>query len=149
MDLVDQVPVGVVHLVEGLVAQDAGVVHHHVDAAEGFDRAAHDVFPVGHRIVVGHRGAAGGADFRHHAVGGGGAGALAMGAAAEIVDHHLRAVAGEQQRMGASEAAAGAGDDHHLVVETQGITHGCTPWQGCLSASVGQRPVPHKEDRQP
>ncbi|MNM79510.1 hypothetical protein D3C81_914430 [compost metagenome] len=127
MHLVDEVPVGVFHLVEGFVAQDAGVVHHHVDAAEGIHRAAHDLLAIGHRVVVGHCHAAGLADFRHHAVGGGGAGALAMGAATEVVDHHLGAVPGEQQRMGAAETAAGSGDDHDLVVETQGITHAGTP----------------------
>ena len=123
MHLVDQVPVGVLHLVEGLVTQDAGIVDHHVDAAEGVQRVLHDPAAVRDRVVVGHRGAAGGSDFRHHLVRRRGTGAFAMGAAAEVVDHHPGAMLREQQGVGAAKAAAGSGDDHDLVVETQGIAH--------------------------
>jgi ribulose-5-phosphate 4-epimerase/fuculose-1-phosphate aldolase len=47
-NFVNQVPVGVFHLVEGLVAQDTGVVHHHIDAAKGVQGALHDLLAVGH-----------------------------------------------------------------------------------------------------
>src|SRR5690606_23020961 len=77
VDLVDQVPVGVLHLVERLVAQDAGFVHDHVDAAEAVQRALHDLATVGHRVMVGHGFATGGADLGGHLVRGRGIGTFA------------------------------------------------------------------------
>jgi len=123
VDLVDQLPVGVFHLVEGLVTQDAGVVHHHVDAPEAVHGLLDDFLAIGHRVMVGHCAAAGLADLRHHAVSRRGIGALAMSTATQVVDHYLGAQLGKQQGMGAPQAAAGTGDNYHFVVKTHGITH--------------------------
>ena len=138
VDLVNQVPVGVFHLVEGLVAQDAGVVHHHIDAAEGVQGALHDLLAVGHRVMVGHRGAARLADFRHHLVRRRGVGAFAVGAAAQVVDHHLGTMLGEQQGMGTTQAAAGPGDDYNLILKTDGVAHAALPRQINNAPSVQQ-----------
>jgi len=117
MHPVNQVPVAVVHFVEGLVAQDAGVVHHHVDTAEGIQGVLYDFLAVGDGIMVGFGDTAGFADLCDHTVGRRRIGALALGGTAEIVDQHFGPVPGEQQRMGPAQPAAGTGDDHDLILE--------------------------------
>ncbi|MCY1521591.1 hypothetical protein D9M68_564120 [compost metagenome] len=89
----------------------------------------HDLLAVGHRVMAGHCGAAGFADFRHHTVGRRGVGAFTVGTAAQVVDHNPRAMTGEQQRMGAANAATGAGDDYDFVFEADCIAHGLAPWR--------------------
>lgn len=127
MHAVDQVPVGVFHLVKGLVAQDARVVDHHIDAPVGVQRLLNDVRAVGHRVMIGNRLATGLANLLHHPVGCGTVRALALGAATQVVDHHSGAMAGEQQGMGTPQSAAGPGHDHDLVFEADGISHMRTP----------------------
>ena len=113
-------------VVEGLVPQDAGVVDHDVDAAEGVERALHDggaALGRGHRVGVGHRLAAGRLDLVDHSLGRALVAAGAVDGAAEVVDHHERAAGGEQQGVLPAEAAARAGDDRYLAVEAE-ICHG-------------------------
>ena len=117
MHAVHQVPVGVFHFVEGFVAQDAGIVDHHVDAAKGVEGVLHNLVTVGDRVVVGFGDPARFANLGHHTVGRRGIGAFALGGTAEIVDQHLGPVSGEQQRMGPAQSAAGTGDDHDLILE--------------------------------
>jgi hypothetical protein len=108
-----------VHLGEGLVAQDAGVVHQDVDASPAAHRVGHHGLHrglVGDRGAVGHRGAAGRLDLSHHRFGGGEG--LALGRAAEVVDHDPRSPRGQCQRMLSAQAPARAGDDGHLAVES-------------------------------
>ena len=60
------------HVVEGLVAQDAGVVHDDVDLAELVEGLVHDgraAVRGGHRGGVGDGDAAGGGDLLRHGVG--------------------------------------------------------------------------------
>jgi hypothetical protein len=52
VDLVDQVPVGLRHLLERDVAQDPGVVDQDVDLAERVDRGLDDLVAVLDRVVV-------------------------------------------------------------------------------------------------
>jgi|GEM_PF-3850608 len=120
---VDQVPIGILHLVEALVAQDAGVVHHHIDTTESFQRVLHDLLAVGDRVVVGHCRTAGLADLLDHQIGRRAAGAFTLSAAAQIIDQHLGTMTGEQQRMGAAEAATGAGHYYNLVFEADAVGH--------------------------
>ena len=79
MHPVNQVPVAVIHFMEGLVAQDAGVVDHHVDPAEDIQGVLYDLVAVGDGVMVGFGNAARRADLRHHPVGRRGVGALALG----------------------------------------------------------------------
>jgi hypothetical protein len=62
VDLVDKVPVGLLHVLERDIAQDTGVVDEHVDAPKVINRRLDDGFAILDRIVVGDGLAAGGAD---------------------------------------------------------------------------------------
>ena len=138
--LVAPVHRGVVHRVEGavhvhlhdrvevfgrhrehhLVAEDAGVVHEHVEAAERVERGADDVLgavEVGDAVVVGDGLAAALGDDVDDLVGGPLVGALAGHRPAEIVDDDLGAVVGELHRLAAADTVARSGDDRHLAVE--------------------------------
>jgi hypothetical protein len=123
VDLVDEVPVGLAHLLERDVAEDAGVVDEDVDLAEGVDGGLDDGVAVLDRVVVGDRGAAGGLDLVDDLVGGRARLALAGEAAAEIVDDDLGAARREEQRVGAPQSATGAGDDRDLAIEPQFLAH--------------------------
>src|SRR5579883_1160273 len=111
------------HVVEGLVAQHAGVVHHDVDRAEGIDGRLDDVrraLGIGDRIVVRHRLSARRLDLGHHLVGSRVVAALTVHRAARIVHHDLRAAAGQQHRMRPAQPIARTGDDGDAIVETNG-----------------------------
>ena len=111
-----------VHVVERLVAQDAGVVDHDVDAAEGVERRLHDGLAAlrrGDRVGVGDRLAARRLDLVDDELGRAGIAAGAVDGAAEVVDHDQRAAPPELQGVLATEPAAGARDDRHLAVETE------------------------------
>ncbi|MCY1392665.1 hypothetical protein D9M71_75440 [compost metagenome] len=123
MHLVDLLPVAVFHFVEGLVAQDPGIIDQHIDPAKGIQCLLDNTRPVGHRIMVGQRRATRFTNLRHHPVGRRGAGAFALGRAAQIIDHHPRTVAGKQQGMRSAQAAASSGDNHHFIVQAHRIAH--------------------------
>ena len=85
-----------------LVAQDAGVVHHDVDAAERVERGLHDrrtALGRRHRVGVEHGFAAGGLDLVDDLLAGAGVAAGAVDRAAEVVDDHQAPRLGEQQRV--------------------------------------------------
>ena len=124
VDQIDQVPVLLAHLGEGLVAQDAGVVDDDVDTAEGIQRGLHDGGPIGHRIVVRDGLAASGLDLVDDDVGRAVAGTVARAAAAQVVDHDLGAARREEQRVGATQSVASARDDDDSVVEAKLLSHG-------------------------
>ncbi|MNT90595.1 hypothetical protein D3C72_2315270 [compost metagenome] len=69
MHVLDQVPLLLGHLVEGGVAQDAGVVDQDVDGAEGLQGGGDDLLALGHRMMVGNRFATHGMNFSDHGVG--------------------------------------------------------------------------------
>ena len=119
------------------VAQDAGVVHDDVDAAERVERALHDrraALRRGDRVGVGHRFAAGVDDLGHHELGRGRRAARAVDRTAEVVHHDLGAAAGELERVAAAETTAGAGDDRDLsVVDAE------DPWPETTNPHVGAR----------
>src|SRR5271168_3835707 len=113
----DLFEIGDLHLREGLVAQDAGVVDENVDAAPlGLSPRNHcrDLVGVGDVGAVGHGGSAGPFDLLDDSSRGVGG----RGAPAEIIDDHLRAPRGEAERMTAPQPASGASDDRDAVVET-------------------------------
>src|SRR3546814_8146095 len=96
------------HLVPDAVAQDAGIVHHRVDAAEVLHRILEDArraLGVRDSGAVRQRLAAGGLDVVHDFLRGGEVGAFALGAAAQIVDDDRCAFLGAQQRDLAPDAA--------------------------------------------
>ena len=110
------------HVVEHAVAQDAGVVHHHVDAAEIVDRVLHHllgVFPACHAAGVGDRaaGAVRLGDLGNDALRRAGIAALTGHRAADVVDHDLGAVGGQFQRRGAPDPAAGPRDDRDFPIK--------------------------------
>lgn len=59
VDLVDQIPVLILHILKADIAQDTGVVNQDVDAAEVLDSGVDDAFTVLDAIVVGNGLAAG------------------------------------------------------------------------------------------
>ena len=123
VDLVDQIPVGVGHLGEALVAQDAGVVDYHVDPAEVVHGALHDLLAVHHAVGVGNRSTTCGLDLFHHLQCCFAVGTFTLGAAAQIVDDDLGAMFGEQQGVGTANTTASAGYDNDLVFKTD-VAHG-------------------------
>ena len=127
MDVEDDVPHVVRHVLERLVAQDAGVVDRDVELAELVHRAL-DHRPggiaVGDRAVVGDRPAAGVADLLGHLVGHRGAGARAVARSAQVVDHDRGAFLRQEQRVRAAQTAACACNECNLSVEQ---THDAVP----------------------
>src|SRR5690606_647935 len=90
------------HLAQGLVPQDARVVDHDVDLAEGLDRGGDDragALGGGDVVGAGYRLPAVLVDQLRHVGGGTGRGAGAVERAAEVVDDHLGAPLGQQQRV--------------------------------------------------
>ncbi len=110
------------HVVEALVAQDAGVVHHDVDAPEGVERGLDDGLPAfgrGHGVGVGDGLAPGGFDLVDHLLGRARVTARTVDRATDVVHDDECAPAREQDRMFTAEPAARAGDDRHLAVESE------------------------------
>jgi hypothetical protein len=62
MDPVDQIPVGLFHVLEADIAQNAGVVDEDVDAAKGVNGRLDDGFSILDRVVIGNSLAACGFD---------------------------------------------------------------------------------------
>jgi hypothetical protein len=62
VDVVDEIPVRLLHVLEADISQNAGIVDEDIDATERVDGRLDDGFSVLHRVVVGDRLAACGAD---------------------------------------------------------------------------------------
>ena len=120
MDVDHGVPILLRGLEQRAIAQDAGVVHQDVDAAEGIDGGGDDRRRgrrLADRLQARHRLAAGGADLGDHALGVGAAATHTVAIDTGVVHHHAGAFAGEQQRVLAPDAVASSGDDRNLAVE--------------------------------
>jgi hypothetical protein len=140
---VDQVPVLLLHVLEADIAQDAGVVDEHIDAAKGVDGRLDDGLSVLDRVVVGHGFAACGFDLVDDCICGLvlsvkpvcccwsrcqtdlRALALALEAPSKVVDHHVCAAAAEEDGILATQATAGACHDHRLAVVPQLLRSHC------------------------
>src|SRR5207302_924157 len=96
VDLDDRVPLGLGHVHEHAVTEDAGVVHQHVEAAELRDRLLDHLLRAGEVADV--------TRVRNR---------LAA-RLADLVDD-LRAMRGEHERILSSDASARPGDDHHAA----------------------------------
>ena len=110
------------HVVERLVAQDAGVVDDDVDPSEGVDGRLDDGLATlgrGHAAGVGDRDAAEVVDLLGGGLGRPLAAALAADRRAQVVDDDLGAARRQQERVLAAEAPAGAGDDCDSVLESE------------------------------
>ena len=70
MDLVDELPVRLLHVLEADIAQNTSVVDEHVDAPKGIDRSLNNLVAILDRVVVGNRIAACGFDLFDDLVGG-------------------------------------------------------------------------------
>ena len=117
VDVDDRVPLLLGHRHEHAVAQDAGVVHEHVEASEGVDGGAHQRLatgPAGDVVVRRDGFASAGADLL---------GRL-LGDLTEIVDDDLGTLGREESRVLAPEAPTGARDDRDPAVE---CPHGAAP----------------------
>ena len=117
----DGVPVLRRHLVEGAVAQDAGVAHHTVYRTELVERGLDDVRRAvfgGDAVVVGHRTAARLADLGDDVVGHGRTGAGAVAGTAEVVHDDAGALPGEGQGVVTPQSPAGSGDDDDTILHS-------------------------------
>ena len=111
------------HVVERLVAQDAGVVDDDVDGAEGVEGGLHDGFTAlggGDRVVVGDSNAAELLDLLDDEVRRAVVVAFAIHAATEVVDDHEGTATRQLESMAAAEATSGSGDDGDLAIQGQG-----------------------------
>ena len=107
--MIDRVPLGLGHVDDHAVAQDARVVHQHVQIAERVDRLLHEplrAVPVGDVLAVDDGLAAERLDLLDDLHRRARVAALAVHVAAEVVDDDLRALAREQQRVLAARARA-------------------------------------------
>jgi hypothetical protein len=111
----DRVPVRLGHRDDHPVAQDARVVHHHVQPAERLDGLRDQPLragPGGDVLGIRDRLPARGGDLVGDGLGRASRGAAAVPAAAEVVDHHLGTLRGERQGVRLADAVPGAGDNH-------------------------------------
>src|SRR5262245_22768197 len=108
---------------EDAVAQDAGVVHHAVDATKVVDSGLDDALGavrIGDAVAVGNGNAAGLPDLAHHLIGDLDVRTLALGGAAEIVHHHLASLGGGEQSDLTPDTPPGAGDDDDFSINALG-----------------------------
>lgn len=70
MDLVDEVPVLILHVLEANVPEDTGVVDEDVDASIGLDGRVDNLFTLVYGVVVGHGLSAGSLDLIDDDIGG-------------------------------------------------------------------------------
>ena len=114
-------------LASSLVARDAGVVDHDVDAAELVLEELGDLLG---RLGIGDVGQQHGATdacapLRWRAVVGG-----------AVEHHHVGAFGGQDLGGGLADAARGAGDQHDLAVERTRVgVAGARPWRSCVTRS--------------
>ena len=101
VDLDHRIPLGLGHVDQHPVAQDAGVVDQHVEASERGDRLidqALGAFEVRDVVAVGHRITTGRLDLLDHLVGRSrGGGSRSIHLAAEVVHHDLGTVLGQHE----------------------------------------------------
>ena len=129
MDAEHRVPLRLRHVGQGPVPKDAGVVHQHVELAEGVDCLRDHLarlLPV-RDVVTAHRGAPAAAfDVDSNALGRGGIGAFPMDVTAQVVDQDRRPLGGKVQRMGPAEAASRA--RHYDDPSFECSAHGYLSW---------------------
>ena len=119
--------IGDLHLGERLVAQDAGIGAQQIDAAPFFRGPGDhrpDLLIVRDIGAVGHRLAAGFADFLDYRFSRGQRSAGAVTGTAEIVDDDLGTAARQPQRVCAPKTIARAGDDGDAAVKPD--CHDCS-----------------------
>ena len=121
MDVHDEAEIVQLHLGEGLVAQDAGVVDQDVDPAPFRHRRPDhglDSGEIGDRGGIGHGLAAGGHDFGHDGLGRGRGSARTIASAPQIIDDHLCAAFGQGEGVFTPQPAAGPRHDRHAPVKS-------------------------------
>src|SRR5262249_50302926 len=132
-------PVRPAHAVEDAVAQDAGIVHQDVDAAERGKRRLDDlvgVLRLGDRERGSDRLAALALDFIDHRLRGAGVGAGAFETRADVADPDLRPLLRHEQRDAAADAAARTGNDCDLAAD-DARSHGYSPFVSLAPDLVG------------
>ena len=128
VDLDDRVPLLLGHVHEHAVAQDAGVVDEHVEAAERLDGGVDEALgalPVGDVVAVGDGLAAHRLDLVDDVLRRAGRLTRAVHLAAEVVHHDLGPVRRQHQRVLAADAPARAGHDRDSSLTQP--RHWCPP----------------------
>ena len=119
MDLEHGVPFVHAHLVKKTVAQDARIVHHHIDTAKVLDRRLDDArSPRSIRYAVGVGGGltTHGQDLMQHLVGRAGILTLARHGTTQVIDHDFGPFTGHGQRNIAANAPTSARHHDNFVL---------------------------------
>ncbi len=119
MHLDDGVPLGLGHVGEHAVTQDAGVVDDGIEPTEVLDGGVDEAlsaFPVGDVVAVDDRFAAHALDLFDDLVSRRLITAGSIDRCPEVVDDHLGAVLGEHQGIFATDSSACSGDDDDTIV---------------------------------
>jgi hypothetical protein len=128
VDVDDRVPVGLGHVDQDPVPQDAGVVDQDVEVAEGLDGGVDQplaALPVADVVGVGHRLAAGGGDLVHHLLGRRPVVPRPVHRAAQVVDHHAWPLRPRRAGRAPADAATGPGDDRDASVQCSHVNPPC------------------------
>ena len=123
VDPKNDVPVGVGHVLERLVAQDPRVVDHDVDTPPGIRRRANDRITVLDRVVVRDRLATGLLDFLDDSIRCFRGFAFATRGTPEVVDDDLRASRRQQQRMRPAEPLPSSSDNGNAPLKPDFFAH--------------------------
>ena len=125
-----RVVVGLVHLHQRAIPDDAGVVDQDVDLPEGVDGGGHDpagAVEVVDPVAVGHRRPAPAHDLLDDLFGRILIGAVAAERDADVVHHHAAPFAGQAQGDGPPDAATRAGDHCYPSVKQAHRATLCEP----------------------
>lgn len=117
MDLHDDVPHLVVHVGEGLVPEDTGVVDEDINAAVSINRALHNGIAVRHIGLVSDSLATEFLDLLDDGVW-----------VYEVVHDDLGTQFGEEKSVCATKTSTGASNEHYLALEVEILT-GLVRWQ--------------------
>ena len=140
MNLDHRVPLGLGHIDQHAVAQDARIADQHVELAIGADGLVDHglgLIPVGDVGPVDHRLPAGSDDLGHHLGGGREVGSLAVAGGTQVIDHDFGPLGGQHQAVFPANAASAAGDNGHAAFAQS--CHGVLPGLGglCLAWDQG------------
>jgi hypothetical protein len=99
VDGVDQIPIGVLHVLEADVSEDTGIVNENINAAECLDSSLDDLLAIVDAVVVGNGLSTGLSDLVDDNIGSLGVAALALEGATQVVDHDIGTSGCEEQTV--------------------------------------------------
>ena len=124
MNLHDQIPVNLLHLLEGDVTEDTGVVDDDVDSAEGINSGLDNLVTELNGVLVSDSDTTGSLDLINDGISGvlGLRLVLTLNRTAEIVNNDLGTTGGKKESILAAETITSAGHNSDLTIEAN-VTH--------------------------